>query len=417
MRNFYAILSCLISIILVSCRTDVVRSVPEVLYTVPTDAVMVYSADRLDDVLGMAFDSTDAVRGLMWGRLSGRSAAVSFVFNRNLSPVVCVDAGRASSDTIALVPGLICEAERAGFQARYFPGESIGRACNLLLLTRSEAVYSAVCRHLEARRSVMDLETFVQAYGIADGEPCQIVRNSAFEQILPAKYMKGGFKRSELLKFASHCSDWMVVVNKDGRKTVRTVQHSDGAQFANVLPALEAAESRLPELLHEENNLVLDLPVGGGFRGKYEDWRYACSNLDKYEKSLAAVKKERKMDPLKWEKEAGVREVALICWGKEAKVIAIRADRLPDVPDCSANDLKGVAAALYGSAFAGPADSCCVRRGSWLICGSKPDVEAFPDARVITEMPAWWPQKACKFVIRYNGRTMYSDAKGINIIE
>jgi len=417
MRYFFAILSLSVSVLFVSCRTEGVRFVPEIVYTVPTDAVMVFWNDRLEDVLEMAFDSTDVVRGFKWGKLSGHNAAVSFVFNRNLSPVICIDAGRSSEDTMGFVSGVQHQARKAGMQTRFFNGKDIGRSCNLLLLTRSEAVFSAVCRHVEAGRSIMDLGDFVDAFKLTNGAACQIVRNSSFEQILPRRYMEGCFKRAELLKFASHCADWTIVMRTEGRKIVRTVQHADESQFANVLPVLEAAESRLPEIMPEDTELAFSLPIGGGFRERYENWRYASSNLDKYEKSLAAVKKLRKVDPRKWEKQAGVREVALVQWGKGRKALAVRADKLPDQPVCSVNELEGVAAVLYGRAFASVRDSCCVRRGGWLICGSKPDVEAFPELRVCGEMPLWWPQKACKFVIRYHGRTMFADHNGIVIYE
>jgi len=393
-------------------RSEGSFEIPETLSAVPSDAIIVIQVKHLEDGLNMAMDSTHAMRCLPWGRLAGYEGAVSFVYNGTLSPVVCVEAGHSSKDTLSVVKGLLREASQKKLFAHLYPAEENGRKKGILIMCQSEAVFTAAIRHIDAGTSILDAPDFKEAYATCGGHDAVIIRNSGWDKILPKKYLDGLIPRKEMLRFAKNASEWTLVLPGGDGADILTFQHEDGSQFANVLPNLQDGESRLASVLPSDSDFALALPLGTGFRDTYRNWRYACSNLDKYEKELVRLEKESGLSPLAWEKRSGVREVCMVSWGGGHKVILFRADCAEDCPLTTPNPMKGFAKALYGSIFSGVDDSVMMCSGGWCISGTKNDVEAYANTEKVVEIDAIWPEKPCKFVIWKPGEIFFSDRKG-----
>lgn len=392
----------------------------ELFRAVPSEAVLVAHADRLDSALGMALDSSNVMRCLNWGRLEGRESVVSLVFNSKLSPVLCVDAGRGN-DTLEVVKSVLGMAASNKLSARFVPSSQYGLGRNILLVSQSEAVLSSVERHLDAGRSIGDNPSFISAYSLVGTSDAVFICNSAWDKIVPRKYLGDMFNRRELVKFAQNASDWTVIVPGDKSARVLTLAHNDESQFSNVLDVLPGAESTLSSMLPAETTFAFSLPVGPWWRDCYRNWRYACSNLDKYEKELARLKKSSGADPLEWERRMDVKEIGLVQWGRGRRVILLRSGRTEETLSPSHNPYSGFLSALYGSAFSVVTDSTCVKIGDWTVSGSLPDVEAYLESipseidvkAAIAAQP--WPAKGCKFAFYQPGRVFYADRKGMSI--
>lgn len=394
-------------------NTPAVRQIPELLRTVPTDALVVVPASSLEDGLAMALDSTNVLRSLDWGRLGHNDAIISFVYNSKLSPIVCAEAGRSAADTLQDVKRILDEAAGSKVFAGYIPSGKCGTDRNILVVCQSEAVYSAAMRHLEAGKSVLDAPDFASALELAPESNAIFIRNDGWDKILPKKYLSDIFKRSDVVKFAQGACDWTIVVPGSEGAGVRFSWHEGSPQFAGVLESLKGGESQLAAMLPEDATFALDLPISSEFRETYRGWRYASSNLDKYEKELARLAKVSGVKPLEWEKTAGVREICLVQWGKGRKVVLVRCTKqYADSSEPVANEVAGFVPALYGSAFRAVADSCCIFRNGWMVCGAKDDVKAYAGVEPAPE-PALQPKKNCKFAIWQPGRLFAADNKGI----
>ena len=148
---------------LFSCRQgEVEHNISEMLDAVPTDAVIILPTDRLEQGIDALLDTTDVLRSLDWGHLKGKKAAVSFVYSGSLSPVLCIEAGKASPDTLKDVRRILGNVHELGLVAGHFSGQKTGISHNVLIVCRSEAVLASTIRHLEAGQSVLDAPGFTQ---------------------------------------------------------------------------------------------------------------------------------------------------------------------------------------------------------------------------------------------------------------
>lgn len=407
--RFFAFLSAIV--LAAACRqAPPQRRSPELLRTVPTDALVVMPASSLGDALTLALDSSSLLRRLDWGRLKDKDAVISFVYNSKLSPIVCVEAGRSATDTLQDVKSILEKAPGSKAFAGYIPSDASGTGRNILVVCLSEAVYSATMRHLEAGRSVLDAPDFGRALELATESNAVFIRNDGWDKILPRQYLPI-FNRRELVKFAKGACDWTVVVPDRDAASVRFCRHDDSPQFVCFLEDLKGGESLLPAMIPEDASFALSMPVGDGFRESYRNWRYVSSNLDKYDKELARLAKLRGTKPLEWEKTAGVRELGLIQWGKGRKVMLVRcAKEQQDSREPVENEIAGFVPALYGSAFGAVKDSCCIFQDGWRICGMPDDLKAYSEAERAAS--AFLSRKDCKFAIWQPGRLLVSDNKG-----
>lgn len=397
----------------VACnQTPSVRQIPDLLRTVPTDALVVVPASSLESGLALALDSANVLRSLDWGRLKDNDAVVSFVYNSKLSPVVCIEAGRSEADTLQDVKRILDEAPATKIFAGYIHAGDAGTGHNILVACQSEAVFSAAMRHLEAGRSVLDAPDFDKALELTPESGAVFIRNDGWDKILPKKYLADFFNRRDVVKFARGACDWTIVVPGADGAEVRLCHQESGPQFAGVLESLQGGESQLAAMIPEGASFALALPIGSEFRETYRGWRYASSNLDKYDKELVRLAKESGMKPLEWEKTSGVREIGLIQWGKGRKVMLVRCAKAhEDTGEPAANEFAGFVPALYGSAFRAVDDSCCIFRSGWMICGTAEDLKAYAEAELA--QPALLPQKKCKFAIWQPGHMFAADNKGI----
>lgn len=397
-------------------KTGDVRRVPELLAAVPSDALAVVCYDRLEEGLPL-LDSTSVLRKLNLTAFKQSQMALSLCYNGSLVPLLALDAGRAEADSASAVSALLAQASVLKLQAQYIRPDAETKRRGLVLITPSDAQLTAVRRHLTEHTSILDAPGFRQALAAAAGRDFVAFRGGgAPERLAPKNWLRDYFPRRPLTRFLGSIANWTVLTPAAGGFDVAPVCEQDDAFYANILGLLPFGDSRLGAILPEDTRFALALSVTlPQTREAVERWQDASVRLTAYQKRLEALRKERGKDPLKWELEQSVREVALVHFGGGA-VALVRPAKPATEREAHENRWRGFLPALYGDAFALADDSCTACSRGWQIYGSPEAVLAFIEAARPTEAPIAWPGKGCRFVIYQPGKTLAWGKKGIKLI-
>ena len=156
---------------LVACSgsTDGAGDIPEetlsLLHTVPSDALAVSVRRSCSDAVAL-LDSASALRSLDYGRFGGARSVLSWCYDGDLSPVLAFDTGKsqAGSDEAERIRH---DADSLGLHSRWYEPDSRTGRRSVLVLTPSEALLTAVGRHVSEGRSIMDAAGFGTAAAAA----------------------------------------------------------------------------------------------------------------------------------------------------------------------------------------------------------------------------------------------------------
>lgn len=402
-----------------SRRTEAVREerrIPELIAAVPSDALAVICYDRCQEGMRL-LDSTNVLHKLDLSAFKNEHMALSLCFNGAIVPVLALDAGREQADSASAVSGLLEQAAALRLHAEYVAPDTEAKRRGFVLVTPSDAQLTAVRRHLAGYTSILDAPHFRQALQAAGTDDFVIFRGGgAPERLAPKGWLQGIFPRKDLTAFLGSVCDWTVLTpDGEGFSVQPVCGGDDDSYFANVAGSLPLGESRLGEVLPQEVRFALALPVSQPqMREAVERWQDATVKLTRYRRELDALKKESGKDPLKWEKETGLREVALVHFEGGA-VALVRPAKAPADSDPAENPWRGFIPVLYGSAFALPDDSCTACFRGWQLYGSPEAVSAFISAERPEAAPADWPGKHCRVLIQESGKTLAWGKKGIQL--
>ena len=397
-------------------KTEDVRRVPELLAAVPSDALAVICYDRLEEGLPL-LDSTSVLHKLNLTAFKQAQMALSLCYNGSLVPVLALDAGRAEADSASAVSALLAQASVLKLQAQYVRPDAETKRRGFVLITPSDAQLTAVRRHLTEHTSILDAPGFRQALAAAAGRDFVAFRGGgAPERLAPKSWLRDFFPRRPLTRFLGSVANWTVLTSTAGGFDVVPVCEQDDAFYANILSTLPPGDSRLGAILPGDTRFALALPVSlPQTREAVDRWQDASVRLTAYQKRLEALRRESGKDPLKWELEQSVREVALVHFGGGA-VALVRPAKPATERELHENPWRGFLPALYGDAFALADDSCTASSRGWQIYGSQEAVSAFIEAARPAEAAVAWPGKGCRFVIYQPGKTLAWGKKGIKLI-
>ncbi len=397
-------------------KTGDMRRVPELLAAVPSDALAVICYDRLEEGLPL-LDSTSVLHKLNLTAFKQSQMALSLCYNGSLVPVLALDAGRADADSASAVSALLAQASVLKLQAQYVRPDAETKRRGFVLITPSDAQLTAVRRHLTEHTSILDAPGFRQALAAAAGRDFVAFRGGgAPERLAPKSWLRDFFPRRPLTRFLGNVADWTVLTPAAGGFDVVPVCEPDDAFYANILGLLPPGDSRLGAILPGDTRFALALPVSlPQTREAVDRWQDASVRLTAYQKRLEALRRESGKDPLKWELEQSVREVALVHFGGGA-VALVRPAKPATERELHENPWRGFLPALYGDAFALADDSCTASSRGWQIYGSQEAVSAFIEAARPAEAAVAWPGKGCRFVIYQPGKTLAWGKKGIKLI-
>lgn len=391
------------------------RRIPELIAAVPSDALAVVCYDRLSEGMRL-LDSTSVLHRLDLSAFKNARMALSLCYNGSLVPVLALDAGRTEvSDSASAVSGLLAQAASLRLQAEYIRPDAEARRRGFVLITPSDAQLTAVRRHLTEYTSILDAPGFRQALAAAATDDFIIFRGgNAPERVAPRGWLQGIFPRRELTSFLGSVAEWTVLTPENGGFAVQPVCSEDDTFYANILAAFPPGDSRLGEVLPTDTQFALDLPVIlPQAREAVERWQDASVKLTRYRARLDELRKQSGKDPLKWEQEVGVREIALLHFGSGA-VVLVRPERPATEHEPSENPWRGFLPALYGSAFTLADDSCTACSRGWQIYGSPDAVRAFIEAEHPEARPDW-PAKGIRTVVYQPEKTLAWGKKGINL--
>ena len=390
------------------------KRIPELLAAVPSDALGVICFDHCAEGLRL-YDSTSVLQKLDLSDFKNARMALSLCYNGSLVPVLALDTHRAEADSAAALKALTEQAASLKVFSHYFePDPAAGRQ-GMLILSPSEAQITAVRRHVTQHTSILDAPYFRQALSAAGGDDFVIYRNSGAERLAPKGWMQEFFPRRELTGFLRQLADWTVLTPASDGFSVQPVQGPADSYFANILSLLPFSDSRLGAVLPDSVRFALALPVSNpAFREAFERWQDASVKMTRYRRTLDALRKESGKDPLKWEKEIDVRELALVRDGEGRAVVLVRPGKAVADRPAGENPWRGFIPTLYGSAFTLADDSCEAARNGWYVYGSPADVQAWLDAKR-PETASKWPGKGCRFIIYEPERTLAWGKKGLRL--
>lgn len=399
----------------VSCgRPSAEKHIPELLDFVPSDAIAVLCYDRCDDGLAL-LDSSYAIQKIDYGRLAGAKAAISLCYTTSMVPILAIDAGRAAADTSAAVSDILAQAEELGLQASYIYDQNQKNRHGALVITNSAAEFRATQQHFQENTSIKDAPGFKDALKVVEGKDWIIFRNQGADRYLPRTFLSKFVQRREFTTFMQKSADWTVVQPEgQGKYSVTPIYGDFDTYYPRMLASLPLSTSRLGPMIPRSTEFTIALPIQGDkFRKAYENYLDACVKLEKYQANLAALQKESGKDPLKWEKELDVREVAVVKWNNRA-VTLVRTGKSAKEQEIETNPWRGFIPALYGSAFAINDDSCVVRSGNWTIFGGEDDLQAFLGCDHGVEKFSW-PGKHSRLVIFKPGTMLSWGKDGIYV--
>ena len=383
------------------------KRIPELLAAVPSDALGVLCFDRCADGLRL-YDSTSVLHKLDLSEFRNARMALSLCYNGSLVPVLALDTRRAEADSAAVLNALLAQAASLKVSSHYFAPEE-GRP-GMVILSPSEAQITAVRRHVTQQTSILDAPYFRQALSAADGNDFVIFRNGGAERLAPKGWLQEFFPRRELTGFLRQLSDWTVLTPASDGFSVQPVQGPADAYFANILSLLPFSDSRLGEVLPPDTAFALAMPVANPqFREAFERWQDASVKMTRYRRTLDALRKESGKDPLKWEQEVDVREIALV-HAEGGPVVLVRPAKAATDREPCENPWRGFLPALYGKAFALADDSCTACANGWQIYGSPDAVRAFIDAMYPSGND---PVKSFRLIVLQPDKTLAWGKKGI----
>lgn len=382
------------------------EDLPDLLAAVPSDALALFCSSTPDGALRI-LDSADVLRSLNLGAFRTSPAVLSMSYNGSLASVLAIGTGSAAEAPDFPV--------RRGVQVRFFPPDPASGRQGILALTASESQMVALTRHISEGRSIFDAPGFTEAAALTRGDDFAIIRNSGASHLMPKAFLGDMFPRRALASFLHRAADWTVLQpdGNDGME-IRTSQGKEDTYFINILASLPPADSRLGEIMPDSSDFALALPIPGeAWREAYERYIDASVNMTRYRKRLASLKAESGKDPLDWEKELGVREVALIRWDGRTAVLLRPSKPLADSA-VENNPYRGFVRALYGEAFSLKDDAYRGTALGWYIIGSRDDVSELLAVRE-KRKDSLWPGKSCHFVLYSSGKTMVWDRKDIRL--
>ena len=371
-----------LSLGLVSCNSGSAVSgsdAPELLKAVPSDALGAAIYSRLDRGLEGIVDSTSLLRKIDYGKLGRARSVIALCDVSSIVPLAIIEAGKASQDTIPAAAAVMALADSLRLPYIHTTLDEH----NVLLLSPSETVITIAGRHLLSGSSILDAPDFGKVVEALPAGDVRIYRNRGAYKLF-GNGITGGMRNS-ILSFVRDAAEWMIVTDSG----VSAVQPEAEKYFCNFCSMLDAAPSKFGSVIPEGADLYLDIPIAsaGDYRVAYELWLDARVALEGYNSRLAKTWKAGGKDPRLWEKELGVREVAMASY-PFGRLNFLRVKDKESTEGVVANPWTGYVRALYGDAF-NPADSCMMRSGNWIISGSRRALDslAFGAGRD-------WPSKA-----------------------
>jgi len=359
MRNCLTVAVSLLLFFICSCEQKVEFEDSPLMHVVPSDAISVAYYNSCDTCLARMVDSTDKYNSIALGCLSKRPAAFSYNKGRSLIPMLAIDLGAELSEANPEVRTAIQSLRSLGFRYRCVSVEG----SNILVVSASEELLSAVIFHLDSGESILSSEGFADAYCESE---THYIRNSTVAPLVKLMFPLDPVRDSLFTAYLRKACDWLVLKDTgNGAYDMIPCRSDDARYFVNVFNGLEGGVSLMPQ--SGETVAFIDLVLN--------DWRKYRENFEKYldsENELVSLKKQKA-----WAESFEPLEIAKYKW-TDGEVLLARGRKMPkDTTQIVPNKISGFIPALFGSAFSLQEESHSSYAGGWLILGSEKNIEKY----------------------------------------
>lgn len=415
MRKIVSLLALVLVFTLISCSekqekraVDIPSGLVSVLESVPSDAIGLIYGDKAEKAIAM-LDSTSVLRGLELSEFRNCETVVSFCYEGKLMPILGLKLGKKVTDSTAAVLSLVSQADELKMQSMFHRGED---GSSLLVISPSTIQLRAVQRHLAEKKSILNAQHFQDALQSCAEEECfAMMQNNKASRLLPGSFMSDVFSRSSINAFVAGFADWSCFIPRKAESgIIRTTQNATGDSYALFISKLPSAASHVNAILPDTCDFYLSIPLPEEFRGAYEQYLDTKVRLRSYQNTLEGLKTSSKKDPLRWEKEMRVKEVARIEY-EDRELVLLRSARKDEQHAAQENNYRGFIPALYGAAFKLADDSHFAYIKPWYIFGSKDDVDAFVLQLEIRETKNTPKPVSCHFTMGYGDLSLTWDKK------
>lgn len=358
--------------------------VPQLMYTVPSDAVGVMNFEKGVSSMREVLDSNSVFLTLNYGTLARVPMTLSFNYTGRLHQLLAVDCGKTVPDSLESALNLKASADSAGLKCRFVSLR--GGECNAVLISRSDNVLDAARLHISQGASILDAGGVKQALDVAGGGWNSLLFPNREASKLPLE--------GKYVPFVKGFAEWTVISErKSGDFDVHCVHDSDKSYYAALLDTQKNSDSRLAELILPEIDNIVSLQINSirDYLGAYREYLDAHTLLRRFEENCREAEA--------WALNAKVREVAVMS-GADCGYLALRCS-CGSIPDgIQPNPISGYPSQLFGKAFSLKDEGFCTRIGDWLLIGSQPDLVKYrPCGAEPCPLGQLWPEDGVKAVV------------------
>lgn len=373
----------------------------ECLAAVPSDAVLVTCASRLDKACRSILSTFSFPDSLMAEVERGSLAsmkkapvAVSLHYSGKLIPLYVFDmsgVSESASDILSEKVGeLGCNSQKNG---------------DYLIVSESDALVKSASRHLDTRISIVDAPGFADAMEAVEGDILMFVPHLHAKRLLAAMADR---KLSRHTSFVERIADWTAfAVESEGVDVSLAgamIHESEADEFLTVLEACTPSASHVADVLPSYTISAVAIPVSDNEKyisayKSFIDSRQNLHNLTSRQKSLgsaAGIMPEALFDGLK------VKEIANASFkvdGKLERVNLIRISNKEAGLVFKGNDITtfrgytptvhswaygSFLASVFGELFSLEDESCFTFANGWIITGSRQAIEEYVERKALS---------------------------------
>lgn len=369
-------------------------------------------------------------------RLMSEGAVLSFHYSGRLVPLLVADAGRSGSEAGDAVRKVMAMADSAGLYSSYVDCGPIAdrssclRRRSLLLVSPSDALIQSAERHVSKGISVMSLDGFADAAGMADGDVRILFPNAQADK-LAAEFLSSAYRKyAGFLKYVADWTVFSVTGAGNGLAFSGALSGSTGMdEFMNVLSESSSSSSSVAEILPSYTAYAFSLPLGdaAGYIAAYRKFLDTRTGLAKYESRQKSLSESAGVSTSEWSSSLGIKEVATAGFyvgDKLEEIVCVRTGtRSPDLVfkgtdltsakeyDNSVQEYAfgGFAASVFGSLFSVPDESCFIFRDGWIISGSRAAMDEYVSGRATyNPLANYLTDAGCFSALKAKGPTFLS---------
>lgn len=393
---------------------------------VPSDAVMLIDfascrelAPVLDEasVLGCmareskrfnAFISALSASGI---HMKSSRAVLSFHYNRDLEPLLVIDAGRSKSALSDDASAVLALADSLKLYSAVMDGADTAEKGTyiakrtLMLISASDVLVKSSERHVSQGISVLSVKGFHDVAAVVGGDIRLFISNANADKLLNGVFSRQYRGYSD---FFRHLSDWTAFsMEKDAdggfRMTGNASYGSGMGEYMNTLLSSSSLVSHIADILPSYTVFAASLPMDDAEARisaftKYSDAR---TGLAKYIARQKELKAAAGISPEDWAANLRIREVGTASFyigdvlenllyikagSKDVQTIFRGTDvsSLKNyVPAVHPYAYKDFASSVFGKLFSVQDESCFTFMDGWIIVGSRQAIDEYVSGKAL----------------------------------